>query len=353
LNVGLHNVAEVREMEDGGVRFQRVPEDVRLALNAHAQERMLDVAGSEIRFVLEGGRAEVKLHAAGGVSCAQVFYGDFHSGRVETVGPDPTTLRVEPPPWFMGLDPALLGPLSFSPRLCRVVLSRGAICFHGVDGDVRPPGPGEVPSLRYLAYGTSITQGSATTLRHLCYVAGTAWRLGADAINLGVGSSAFCEEALADYIAARGDWNVATLALSTNMSGFDLGEFERRVAYMVDRVGGSDPERPVACITIWPKAADLGPEHVSPGHRGTPEQYREALRGIVRSCGRPNVHLLEGPALLPEMRGLAPDLLHPTDYGHALIAENLARELSRIVRVGRGPAGVEPPPASPPAPRGA
>jgi len=61
-NVELHNVAECREMDDGGGCFQRVPEKVRLGLNDHAQERMLDVVGSEIRFVLEDGKATVDLH---------------------------------------------------------------------------------------------------------------------------------------------------------------------------------------------------------------------------------------------------------------------------------------------------
>ena len=331
-SVELHNVAELRDMEDGGVRFQRVPEDVRLGLNEHAQERMLDVVGSEIRFVIENGSATVDLHAVSAETCAQVFYGDFQSGRIEMIGPERKSLTIEPPAWFMSLDPEQLGRLSFSPRVCRVVLSKGCLCFHGVEGEVRPPTRDEVPSLRYLAYGTSITQGAATTLRHFSYVPQTAWRLGADVINRGVGSSAHCEKILSDYIAERDDWQAATLALSTNMSGFKLDEFERRVAYMVDRVGGSDPARTVVCITLWLKGADLGPEHVNPDAGGTPEQYREVLRKVVADRGHANVHLLEGPELLPEIRGLAPDILHPTDYGHTIIAENLAARLQELLR---------------------
>ena len=51
-NVELHNVAEVRQIEGrGGVRLQRVPEEVRLKLNPGAQQRMLSPANAEIRFV--------------------------------------------------------------------------------------------------------------------------------------------------------------------------------------------------------------------------------------------------------------------------------------------------------------
>jgi phospholipase/lecithinase/hemolysin len=49
------------------------------------------------------------------------------------------------------------------------------------------------------------------------------------------------------------------------------------------------------------------------------------LREIV--AGKANVKLCEGRALLPEWRRLSADLLHPTDYGHTLIAENLTKEI--------------------------
>ena len=99
---------------------------------------------------------------------------------------------------------------------------------------------------------------------------------------------------------------------------------------MVDRVAGSNTERLVACITLWPKSGDLGPEHLKPDQGGPPEAYREVLRSVVNKSPHPNVHLLEGPDLLPGTRGLAPDVLHPTDYGHSLIAENLARALKGL-----------------------
>lgn len=326
--IELHNVGEARPQPDGGVLFQRVPETVRLRLNPHAQERMRDVVGTEIRFVLRGPRAVVRLHNLGGATEAQLFLGDFRTGQTWPVGPEPCELVIEPPPWFAGIDPESLRPWGFSPRVCRLMLSRGSICFHGVDGDVRPPEPQELPSVRYLAYGTSITQGSSASMRHLSYVHQTAWRLRADAINLGSASSAFCEPALADYIAERTDWTLATLALSTNMNGFTLDAFRERVGYMVRRVGSTDPRRVVACITLWPKAADLTPGLVPGGNGGTPEAYRQVLREEVAACGLANVHLIEGPDLLPGFRGLSPDLLHPSDFGHAEIADRLSRRLA-------------------------
>jgi lysophospholipase L1-like esterase len=335
-NVSLHNVAELAEMPCGGARFQRVPESVRLGLNEHAQQRMFDVVGTEIRFVLDGDAAEVKLHSLADTISAQVFWGDFRVNAEHVVGSDLFTLRVKRPRWFLSIDPERLQPLGFSPQVCRVFLARGTACFHGVSGDVRPPLPEELPSVCVVAYGTSITQGAGSSLRHLCFVAQTAMRLGADAVNLGCAGSALCEAAMADYIASREDWDLAVLALSTNMSGFALQEFRERVAYMVNTVAAAPGERPVACITLWPKGGDLGPEHVGPRCGGAPEEYRQVLRDVVAECGRTNVHLLEGRELLPEWRGLSADLLHPTDHGHTVMAENLAGRLAEILRARDG-----------------
>lgn len=339
-NVLLHNVAELTEMPCGGVRFQRAPENVRQGLNDHARERMFDVVASEIRFVMEGDSAEVQLHSLSDVITAQVFFGDFRVNEVHTIGPDIFTLRAQKPAWFLSLDPDGLGPLAFAPCVCRIFLAAGTACFHGVTGDVRPPTPDELPSRRYLAYGTSITQGAGSSLRHLCYVSQAAMRLRADAINLGCGGSALCEAAMADYIAARDDWDFCTLALSTNMSGFPLPEFRRRVAYMVNTVASSPGDRPVACITLWPKGGDLGPEHVNPGCGGAPEEYRQVLREAVADCDRSHVHLLEGRELLPEFRGLSADLLHPTDYGHTIMAQRLAERLEDIIQAATQSAGI-------------
>ena len=345
--IAFHNVAECAAMTDGGLRFQRVPEAVRCQLNEHARERMLDAVGSEVRFVMHDEQATVRLHTTGTQTQVVIFFGDIPTDQPAQIGPELTELRIRKPRWLLEIDPARLAPVAFDPRVCRVVLYRGTVCFHGVDGAIEPPSAGQLPPLGYLAYGTSITQGASAARRHLSYVPQTAWRLGADAINLGSASSAFCEPAMADHIAERCDWHVATLALSTNMSGFNLDVFRERVDYMVRRVAGADPKRAVACITLWPKAADLGPDHCGRGHAAAPEAYREVLREVVHGCGMPNVHLLEGPDLLPHWRGLGPDLLHPHEYGHSLIAANLAPRLEHLLALHNLPRPIPPMPADP------
>jgi lysophospholipase L1-like esterase len=199
----------------------------------------------------------------------------------------------------------------------------GPVHYHGIEGDgLRPPAEEYLPDRRYLAYGTSITQGNAASAQHLTYVSQCARRIGADPINLGTGGSAFCEAAIGEYIADRDDWDIATFELSVNMLNrdFSVETFRKRTRYLLDTVAASDPDRPVVAITHFPFYDDLG------GSTERSRRFRETLRTVVETIDRPNCRLLEGPDLL-DPSGLSADCLHPAEDGMVTIGERLARHL--------------------------
>ena len=332
-NVELHNIAEVRQ-EDGieGVRLQRVPEGTRLQLNPRAQERMLSPACAEIRFVSEG-PARITVSCPEGMAQAVVFYGGFQSTERYQIGAEALTIEVKTPERLVLAVGGLPTDMAFAPQVFRVMFAGNRLQLHGIDGaGIRPPRADELPSRRYLAYGTSITHGACASGPHLTYVGQTARRLGADLINLGVGGSAHCENALADYMAGRDDWDFATLALSVNMigGGFSPDEFYERVSYMIDAVSGADPARPVACITIYPHFRDFVGDAAAQG-KAPPDEFRQKLRDAVTACPQPNVHLFEGADILDDVAGLTPDMIHPADNGMIRMGENLARRLAPLV----------------------
>lgn len=332
-NVELHNVAELRyQPHRGGYRLQRAPESVRTALNPGAQECLLQPDNAEIRYVASG-PSSVTLSSQG-LTRVSVFFGPFDSFQRAIVGREPQTVRIEPSEALDAIAGRHVAGLPFSPRVVRLVLGgpeRDPVMLHGVEGaDLRPPAADEVPSLRLLTYGTSITHGYFAEGPHLSYVGHAARRLGADLINLGVAGSAHCEPELADYMADRSDWHAASLGLSVNMQSFPMPEFRRRVQYLVDRVAGADAGRPVACITLYPYFRDFGWE--PPGeYGGAPEEYRQSLRDAVAATGHANAHLVEGPELLTDISGLSADLIHPGDYGMLEIGQRLADRLSGLL----------------------
>jgi len=332
--VDFHNVAELRSVPGSdGLRLQRVPERVRVALNERAQMRMLQPDTAEIRLVADG-PCRLTLSSEGQTRVT-VFYGLFDSRQRFVIGRKPHTIDLAIPDRLRQLDEAYWRGMSFSPRVCRVILGgpqRDPVLFHDIEGtNIRPPQPDEVPAIAYLAYGTSITHGFDAEGPHLSYVSQTARHLGVDLINLGVGGAAHCEHELADYIAARDDWQIATLALSVNMQGFPLSTFSERVSYMVNKVAGADVNRMVACITLYPYYRDFGIEPPDQVFGGRPDQYRQALREAVAACPYSNVRLIEGREILTDMAGLTADLIHPGDNGMIEMGRNLAEKVKPLL----------------------
>lgn len=330
--LSFHNVAELHETGEGR-RLQRVPEDVREQLNEGAQLRMRIPSSAEIRFVCDG-PVELALSSPGGEATVRPFWGPFQVGEPVTVGVEPTALEFDLPDQLREFNPETFDDQPFSPRVCRVRFGYevpGSIHYHGVDGDTRPPHDDEVPSIQYLAYGTSITEGAAATADHLTYPARVARLLGVDTLNLGSGGSAFCERTLADYFASREDWNLATFSISVNMlgAGFSAEEFRDRVAYMIETV--ADTGRPVVAVTPFPLPPDLVGGTVPEEWSTTPETYRTVLRDVVAEAGHDNLSVLEGPDLLPDIGGYSTDLLHPGDDAMIRVGENLAAALSDLV----------------------
>jgi lysophospholipase L1-like esterase len=331
-SVELHNVAATKLVGDGGVRLQRVPEDVREELNEGARERMLRPAGAEIRFVSDSLSVEVTLSCPNGSGTIHPYWGPFRGSEPISIEGGPQTFELRYPEAVDALDTDVGADFEYDPSVWRLVLSGDPILFHGVDGEkVRPPESGSLPNQRYIAYGTSITEGAAATGPHLTYLWQTARRIGADPLNLGSGGSAYCEPAIADYIARRDDWDLVTLALSVNMfgAGFTVETFRERVTYMLQTI--AETGRPVACITLFPFAHDLSSSERYSDAQSEPEAYRCALREVVEGISRSNVCLLEGPELLSDAGGLSPDLVHPSDHGMVEIAERLSSELDAHV----------------------
>jgi len=328
-DIEFHNVAELVDVGKGK-RLQRVPEEVRVCLNERAQQRMLSPAGSEIRFVSASDTVKITLSCPEGSAEVIPFWGPFQGKERLRIGAEPQVVTLTYPERLKKLSQEAVAELLYSPHVWRLTLRGDGLVYHGIEGDgLRVPKVDELPTLRYLSYGTSITHGASATAMHLTYVRQVAWRLGADLLNFGVGGSAFCEKELADYMAGREDWDIATLALSVNMvGGFSVEEFTERVTYMINTVTGANTERPVVCITLYPHFRDFC---VDEELKEKTEIFRQVLRDVVGNCQYPNVHLIEGCDMLTDIGGLTVDLIHPGDLGMIEMGERIAEKLKGLV----------------------
>ncbi len=340
-NASIHGAGELRREADlGAVRLQRVPESVRMNLDEPAQSKTLNPAGAEIRFVINSGSAKITLSSDGGPGTAKLFHGTFEAATEPfRFGSKPEAFEIKMPTdatgdRFNSLPDDTARHLRFHPRVCRLVLFHGQVLIHGIEGDIRPARGDELPEKTMLSYGTSITHGARASAFHLTYVAQTAWRLGTDLLNFGVGGACLAESAFADYLAQLNGWDFAVLALSVNMigHGFTVGEFADRVSYFVRTMAGDNPEKPVFCVSIYPYFGDWA--DLQPNAKGSPDQFREAYRSVVTSLGLPNVHFIPGPEILTDISGLTVDMIHPGDLAMINMGENLAARIGSVLGAG-------------------
>lgn len=347
-----HNVVEFEPANTGGSYLRRFPHSVRKALSHLGHMVSEEAAGVEIRFVTEAQSFRVSLGVE--PTCLDpfevntldvfIFKGDFFHSRRRLEAGKINHLVVADVGGAMherikAISPAVLRGRRFSPEVWRVFIGRFPATLVELSTygyPCRAPLASEVPAKRWLAYGSSITNGSAASLHYLAYIYQAAHRLGVDVFNQGLSGSCRCEPEMADYLAARKDWDLVTLELGVNMrQGFTLEEFEQRASYLVNKVAGAHPDKPVAVISIYPNA-DMPPACRDSESQVARQQgaFNEALARIVKQIGN-NVHLIDGSRVLREFTGLTMDFLHPGDYGHIEMGLHLAELLKPLFETGK------------------
>lgn len=334
--VQLHNCGGVELTEDGkGVMLYRLPKEVRDKLDMKTPDgkersgatQMRAAVHSEIRFVLNDGAklSDVKLHIKSEKGASLVFFwGDILAGEAKLTLGDKAK-PITPP--SHGLLDSLMEKFPrgrFANRVCRVVIRGTEVAFNGLDGDVRPPKPEELAPVM-LSYGTSISQGAAASRTDLAWNALTARAIGHDFINLGSSGTAFCEPAMADYLAGL-KWDLCVLELSVNMAGtgFSTAQFKERAGALIEKLASTHPKAPIVCISLFP----YGTGDLWKNARAA--EYRKALEEICTASEHKNVHFVSGPDLL-SFTGLSEDLLHPSDHGMIEIATKLAPRIRTIL----------------------
>lgn len=326
--VSWHNVAAVQRAPDGdGWRLSRLPEDLRAKVNPRAQQRAFSPAGAEWRFNFTGDEAKIVLKfidtdrgegARELPVLAEIHFGDRFVRWVE-VGTDWTEIVIKRP-----AGAALLNNVAreqawrFDPELVRVALPYiPEVRVRSVEGAFAEARVTQVPRCRYLAYGSSITNGAFAARPGDLYPARVAAALDADCINLGFGGGAWLEPEMADWIASRGDWEFATLEMGINLTGrMTPDEFRERVANFLPRIARAHPEKWIFCIDLFTGRGDF---------TGDPKYaaFRTIVADAVRDLALPRLVHLDGRKLLTRTSGLSADLLHPNSDGFSEMAERL------------------------------
>ncbi|MNR13159.1 hypothetical protein D3C85_1295520 [compost metagenome] len=183
-----------------------------------------------------------------------------------------------------------------------------------------------MPAQKWLAYGSSITHGMFN--QPMTYIQQAARRLSMDVFNCGLSGACLCEKEVADFLADRTDWQLATLELGVNMRDrFTAEQFYNATAYLLNQLLAKHPEKPIFVITLFPNFATYNGSDTTLKDAA----FNEILRAHVRSFKHPNLHLIEGDQILDDFSGLSVDLVHPGEYGHMRMAYQLAEQMKQIL----------------------
>jgi len=331
-NLSFHNVAELVPAPGGGLHLARFPQRTWSPIDSAIGDLTVRSSnGCEIRFVTKARRIRLYLRSLQGRADTVHLVGNQLSqsdgcipeGHIHCV-------QIDLPQLEPNRSVASRAPGGFSPGVYRIYSCGSQIAYHGMDamgGDVRPPASDELPKRRWLAYGSSITQGGMTFHN---YVNAAAQMLEAQVFNLGMGGSCFIESQIADFIADCDDWDFASFELGVNMAqdGGSNTRFAEKVNYLLERVTSRQPAKPLFLITIF----DNGSFHeteVSGWQRDALEK-NEILAAAAARFPR-QVTLLDGRALVPDFRGFRIDLLHPEPFAATRMGIALAGAMEPIL----------------------
>jgi hypothetical protein len=326
-NAELHNIQETLPAPDGeGWRLRRVTGALWEKLNPGAQLRSYSPAGAELRFNLLSDSARITLKyvedraplAHGWPVIAEIHHGDFFARWIE-VRENWTEVIITPPPNLAAMTMMTAGPKrQFDPALVRLVLPYlPEIRLKEISGEIAPPNPGQIPLRRYLAYGSSITNGAFAARPGETYPARVAREIGVDHFNLGFGAGAYLEPEMSAWIAGRDDWDLASFELGTNLvAKISVEDFAGRVDAFLGPIIARHRDKWIFVIDLFSPAADA---------RGDPkpEAFRGAVRAALERLAAPRLVYVDGRRLLPDASGLISDLNHPSSDGTEAIAQRL------------------------------
>lgn len=331
-NMEFHNTVELLDYA-GGKQPVRFPKEVRDTTNLPHGRMSTRIANAcEIRFICDAKYIHATFTAHESDAIIAAYIGDYLLSETVIEANSMKTIRLEPPNWFPPKTSLWQEKSRFPLNMWRLVICGHIVCFNDIETfgfERRVPTKEELPSKKYLAYGSSITQALGV---HNSYVDTTAKILGMDSFNLGMGGSCRMEKEVSDFIINRDDWTLLTMELGVNCRMvLSVEEFEKRAKYLIDNVSAKHKLKPIFVITSYPNSNTFKQNGEYTPVGVDEHAFNDILRKIVQTLNRDNLTLIEGSDILTDITYLSADLIHPTAYGQAFMGQNLAKILEDFI----------------------
>ena len=326
-NVEIHNVEELIHNSDGSVSWLRIPRNIydTLEITEQGQAMAKNSTGVELRFVLRGDKAIIKMSA----ECGGRFH--VYRGGVQGAWYDHESdknIGMEPKEYIIPRSENSerlkiindRSGCSWDSEVIRIIFDRGNIRLYDISGDVEIPQNEQYPNKTMLCYGSSITHGSNALDMSHSWVSVLAHKLNMDVRNLGMAGCCAMELEFAEYIASEGEkgkWDIAILELGINVLGWDEGKILDRAENIIKHVAGRNPDKKVYVISPFYYCG----EDIDNNKDG--DKWRRLQKHVTDQLAFSNVTYINGIDIIDNMSYMSADEVHPNIYGMTRIADML------------------------------
>ena len=337
-NAELFNTEEIIENSDGSISWLRVPKKVYENLETDEQgKRMAKCStGVEIRFVLKGDSAVIKMCCESGDGKFHIYRGGIQGGWEDhevhkTVRDNVEEFEIENSEVIDKIDVMHKRlRLDWDSKVIRLIFDKGTYKIFDICGDIEPPEKEQCPKKTMLCYGSSITHGSNALDMSHSWASVLGHNLNVDVRNLGMAGSCWMEPDFVEFLAAEGEkgtWDMATLELGVNVLGWEEAKLRERVENTIKQIAGRNPDKPIFVISpFYLCDEDFNKECKA-------SRWREVIEEITGKLNYGNVTYINGHDLLSDMSGISGDLIHPNIYGVQKIADGLTEMISKKLAI--------------------
>lgn len=186
--------------------------------------------------------------------------------------------------------------------------------------------------LPFVLYGSSISQGAGCSEVLDSYAFLLSQRLDNDILNKGLSGSCLLEKKTVDYISSL-NCKGFILEIGCNVRGvMEKEEFQKRFDYLIEEVAKKNPDKPIFIVSILDVFESLYKDFKEIPYHQKNIDFIRIIKRKIKKMNLDNIHLISAKSLITRIDGISNDLLHPSNLGHRMMSENIAKRMLKIIK---------------------
>lgn len=180
----------------------------------------------------------------------------------------------------------------------------------------------------FAVYGTSITQGGCVTRPGMCYTNLLSRKFNREVFNFGFSANGLGEYEMAELLRDLPELGLTVLDYEANAGS--TGRLERSLRHFIEII--REKQRGAILVMSRIPFTEDGRDPYFGEMRTRLREFQKKTVDDFRAAGDTKIYFLDGYSLFAgEWEEYTVDFIHPTDIGHLLMAEGIAKAIQPIL----------------------